>query len=88
MYLEYQGLGSTVDTLLILLERGQMTRREFMAVTSYDSAMKILRRLESVGLTEWEELGDRRDTMIWRLTPKGEKVAKMLKEVEQFIEKE
>lgn len=88
MYLEYQGLGSTVDILLILLEKGQMTRREFMAVTSYDSAMKILRRLQTVGLTDAEEVGDRRDTIIWRLTPKGEKAAKMLKEVEDFIKEE
>jgi predicted transcriptional regulator len=86
MYLEYDGLGTKVDILIAMLHNGPMNRGAFVKYTSYDSAIKILRRFESVGLTEWKELGDRRDTVMWNLTPKGEKVAKMLEEVEQCIE--
>lgn len=86
MYLEYDGLGTKVEILIALLDNGPMNRGAFTKITNYDSAVKILRRLQSAGLTDSQELGDRRDTVIWRLTPKGEKAAKMLKEVEQFIE--
>jgi predicted transcriptional regulator len=83
--LEYSGLGSTVDILTILLKEGEMNRGAFVKITNYDSAMKILSRLESAGMTECEERGDRRNTVIWRLTDKGKRVAEMLMEVERVI---
>ena len=86
MYLEYDGLGTKVEILTTLLKEGSMNRGAFVKITNYDSALKILRRLESAGLTEWEEKGDRRDTVIWRLTDKGKKVAQMLVNVEKIIE--
>ena len=85
MYLEYDGLGSKVDILIELFKEGEMNRGSFVKITNYDSAMKILRRLESAGLTECVEMGDRRHTVKWRLTDKGKKVAQMLVEVEKII---
>ena len=85
MYLEYDGLGSKVDILLELLKEGEMNRGAFTKITNYDSAMKILRRLQSAGLTECEEMGDRRNTVKWKLTEKGKMVAEMLAEVEKLI---
>jgi len=85
VYLEYDGLGSKVDILLELLKEGEMNRGAFTKITNYDSAMKILRRLQSAGLTECEEMGDRRNTVKWKLTEKGKMVAEMLAEVEKLI---
>jgi len=85
VYLEYDGLGSSVDILIELLKEGEMNRGAFTKITNYDSAMKILRRLQSVGLTECVEIGDRRNTVKWKLTEKGKKVAEKLAEVEALI---
>ena len=85
MHLEYDGLGSRVDILLELLKEGEMNRGAFVRITNYDSAMKILGRLQSVGLTECVEVGDRRHTVKWRLTDKGKRVAEKLAEVEVLI---
>ena len=85
MYLEYDGLGSKVDILIELLKEGEMNRGAFVKITNYDSAMKILRRLQSAGLTECTEIGDRRNTVKWRLTEKGKAVAEQLVKVEELI---
>jgi len=52
-----------------------MNQGAFVKITNYDSAMKILMRFQSAGLTERVEIGDRRRTVIWRLTEKGKRVA-------------
>ena len=85
MYLEYDGLGSKVDILIELLKEGEMNRGAFTKITNYDSAMKILRRLEYAGLTECIEVGDRRNTVKWRLNEKGKTVAELLVNVEELI---
>ncbi|MCL1979001.1 MAG: hypothetical protein FWG60_02445 [Methanomassiliicoccaceae archaeon] len=85
MDLEYDGLGSKVKILVQLLKEKEMKRSDFTKITNYDSAKKILERLQFAGLTESEAKGDYRDTVIWRLTEKGKKVAEMLVEVEKVI---
>ena len=85
MYLEYDGLGSRVDILVELFKEGEMNRGAFTKITNYDSAMKILRRLQSAGLVECTELGDRRNTVKWKLTEKGKMVAELLVKVEELI---
>jgi len=85
VYLEYDGLGSRVDILVELFKEGEMNRGAFTKITNYDSAMKILRRLQSAGLVECTELGDRRNTVKWKLTEKGKMVAELLVKVEELI---
>jgi len=85
VYLEYDGLGSKVDILIALFKEGEMNRGAFTKITNYDSAMKILRRMQSAGLTDCVEIGDRRNTVKWKLTEKGKIVAEQLVQVEKLI---
>ena len=85
MGLEYNGLGNTVEILLLLLERKEMKRSDFKVKFNYNTAKNILERLESVKLTKHKALGDRRDTVIWSLTDKGIEVAKRARDLENFI---
>jgi len=85
MGLEYEGLGNTVEILLLLLERKEMKRSDFKIKFNYNTAKNILERLESVKLTKHKALGDRRDTVIWSLTEKGIEVAKRARDLENYI---
>ena len=85
MGLEYEGLGNTIEILLLLLDRKEMKRSDFKIKFNYNTAKNILERLESVKLTKHKALGDRRDTVIWSLTDKGIVVAKRARELENYI---
>ena len=85
----YSGLGFETRILLFLLDNGRVVRRRFKeAGFGYPEANKALERLESVGLTKYDAVGDYRDTVYWDLTEKGLKVARTLKELDEFIRKE
>ncbi len=88
MSLQYEEFSPDARVLDMLLEKGPMKRRTFQeSGINYNTAINALRRLETVGLTEWEDLEDRYGTMIWRLTPKGEEAAKKIRELDRFITK-
>ncbi|MGE4212422.1 MAG: hypothetical protein AB7E75_03545 [Candidatus Methanomethylophilaceae archaeon] len=73
--------------LLILFRHGKVKRSDFEKKYgfSYRTASAACERLEDLGLTKYEALGDRRDTVYWSLTEKGEKAAEMLAALDEFI---
>lgn len=84
--LVYRGLGFDAEVLLFLYREKRVVRRAFKdAGFSYVGAQNALERFESVGLTQYEAVGDYRDTVYWSLTPKGERAAEMLAELDDFI---
>lgn len=80
--------GVDARVLLLLLEHGEIARSAFSKKygVTYSGANNALLSFREKGLTDFEEHGDFRDTMVWRLTPKGEKVARMLAELVDIIE--
>jgi len=50
------------------------------------AANNALLRLRNYGLTDFEEIGDWHDTMVWWLTDKGKEAAQMLSDLVKFIE--
>lgn len=52
MYVEDDGLGTKVEILIALLDNGPMNRSALTKIINYDSAVKILRCLQSAGLTD------------------------------------
>lgn len=84
----YEGLGFNVRLLLFLLENGRIKRSEVKKEFNYYSAKAALEDFASVGLTEYEAVGDHRDTVYWSLTEKGTKVARTLRDLDDFIRSE
>lgn len=74
------------NLLLLLLDRKQIQARDLMLVNrNYAKIIQVARGLEVQGLIEIEEMRSPRLTYIFRLTPKGKKVAEKLKEIEEII---
>lgn len=85
--MQYDGLGIDAKVLLYLSRRGKVVRRTIRDETgiSYAAIKTALERMEDVGMTHYEAVGDYRDTVYWSLTEKGEKAAAMLAAVDDFI---
>jgi len=82
----YDGFGIDAKVILFLFEKGRVVRRSFQtAGFNYAGAMNALERFETVGITQYEAVGDHRDTVYWSLTEKGKKAAQMLADLDAFI---
>lgn len=79
--------GSPTRLLVVLLSKGRVTRSSVSKKygMDYRAAVAAFEYLEKLGLVLYEALGDRRDTVYWSLTEKGEKAARMLAELDEFI---
>lgn len=79
----------TIETkVLLILRNGKRMIRSYFTKEygmNYITVKSALETLENMGLTKYEALGDRRDTVYWSLTEKGEKAAKMLAALDEFI---
>lgn len=85
----YKGLGFDAEILLFLYRNERVVRRAFKENGfSYDGAKNALERFEDVGITQYEAVGDYRDTVYWSLTEKGKKAAEMLAELDEYIRSE
>ena len=84
---EYTGFGADAKILILLLKHGKTKRSDFKHVygMNYNTAKASLEYMETWKLTEYEALGDRRDTVYYSLTEKGKKVAQMLSEIDEYI---
>jgi len=82
--------GPDARVLMLLLEHDRINRSAFQSVyrMNIDAAKNSLNYFRSLGLTDFEEIGDRRDTMVWFLTDKGKIAAKLLAELIDLIENE
>lgn len=79
----------TMETkVLLILRNGNKIIRSYFTKEygmNYITVKLALETLEDMGLTRYEALGDRRDTVYWSLTEKGEKAAEMLAALDEFI---
>ncbi|MCL1811267.1 MAG: hypothetical protein FWG41_03495 [Methanomassiliicoccaceae archaeon] len=82
--------GVDARVLLLLLKHGEIKRSDFYKKygVSYNASNAALDVFLKLGVTSFEECGDFRDTVVWRLTEKGEKIAQELSDLMSFIEKE
>lgn len=73
--------------LAILSKNKKLLRSDFTKTfgINYITVKSALENLEDMGLTKYEALGDRRDTVYWSLTDKGKKAAEMLSDLDEFI---
>ena len=80
--------GPDAKVLLLLYEHGRVNRSAFQSKynMNHNSAINSLRHFREIGLTDFEELGDWRDTQIWFLTKNGEVAARKLAELVEYIE--
>ena len=80
--------GVDARVLLLLLEHKEIKRSDFYKKygISYSAANRSLEIFFKLGVTTFEECGDFRDTIVWRLTKKGEDVSKKLSEIMGLIE--
>lgn len=87
---EYRGLGFEANILIFMHGKDRILRRRFMDEGGFNftSAKNALERLESVGLTEYQAVGDYRGSVYWSLTDKGKDVAKTFKELDDRIRNE
>lgn len=78
---------NTVGILVYLLKVGGKTRASYLrsVVKNYDSIVKTGRILEDIGLLKIVVRKDRIIFHSYELTEEGRKVAKRLKEVEDYI---
>ena len=76
--------------LLILRQENKVMRSYFTKEygMNYITVKLALETLENMGLARYEALGDRRDTVYWSLTEKGERAAEMLAALDDFIQNE
>ena len=80
--------GSDARVLVILFENGRVNRSWFREKynMNYDVAVNSLRFLRDLGITDFDEVGDFRDTQVWFLTEKGKIAAQKLAELVKFID--
>jgi predicted transcriptional regulator len=82
----YKGLGSSVNVILGLLEDGKMKASDVQKYADYRTGLSILRQLLSVDIVNLEIEDSWRKTNWYELTPKGRKVALLLKEAQDIID--
>jgi len=78
---------NAVGMLLFLLDKGRAFSKQIQdnVVKNYDSVIKTASRLQSQGLVDSEMVVERRRTQYFWLTPKGEQVARKLREAEEIL---
>jgi DNA-binding HxlR family transcriptional regulator len=80
----YQGLGTTVDILIALLN-GKMMASDVRKVADYRTGVSKLRQFLDAGLVNLTIEDSFRHTNWYELTEKGERVAKLLAEAKKII---
>ena len=83
---ELEKTKGTLETLMVLLEKGE-TRTTHLIKSisaSRETFYRIVKLLKKYKLAKKLYIEDR-DVLIWTLTPKGEKIAKHLIEIEKIL---
>ena len=83
---ELEKTKGTLETLMVLLEKGETRTTPLIKSisTSRETFYRIVKLLKKYKLAKKLYIEDR-DVLIWTLTPKGEKIAKHLIEIEKIL---
>lgn len=80
------GVSGVADLLVLLLERGEIVASQLRLVNrNYAKISAVAKDLEACGLVSVRMERSPRVSHIYRLTPKGKKVAEKLKEAKEII---
>ena len=85
IYEPYQGLGTTANILIALLD-GRMMASSVRKVADYRTGISKLRQFLDAGLVEVTIEDNFRHTNWYELTDKGRKVAELLAEAKKIID--
>jgi len=85
VYEEFKSFGSSVTILIKLLD-GPMMASDVKKITEYRTGLSKLRQYAGIGLVKMSIDPSWRKTNWYELTPKGRKVALLLKEAQDIID--